>query len=350
MGKYKILIIDDKEAFRRKFKRLLYFKENADKFFVQYEAQNGLEAADIIKNNDVDIVITDIRMPIVDGIELLKLINSESLCKCTILLSEYADFSYAKEGILNGAFDYIVKPIDNEKIQDTLDRAFDYLERFDNNVDLLTKKIELLVNCLIDNDKKNTRKYANYLTDTIKEQCLSIEDSVLTTNHILEQICRIIIKRRVYIVRYSPITEICTIKENVLCEDKLFEIFTNRIESLQQEINKFSIKTNSSLIKKVCEYIIQNVENEINLQIITNEFFVNKKYLSTLFKSEVGMSFVDYVTFVKIERAKMLLEESEAKVYEIAANLGYSDKDYFSKVFKKATGQSPSTYKREKLI
>jgi two-component system, response regulator YesN len=126
----------------------------------------------------------------------------------------------------------------------------------------------------------------------------------------------------------------------------LFQAFHDKIKKLLYEVNKFQIKTNSKLIQNVCNYIIINIEKEVNLQMITDEFFVNKTYLSNLFKTEMGMGFVDFVNFAKVERAKILLHNSEMKVYEIAYKLGFTDTEYFSKVFKKATGQSPNIFKR----
>ena len=140
---YQILIVDDKEIFRRKMKRLPYFKNN-DVFTIQYEAQNGLEALEIIKKEKVDVVITDIRMPIIDGLELLKEIKDEQLCKCVILLSEYSDFEYAKKGLVYGAFDYIVKPVDDGKVSAVLERAQNFLEAEYSNQFYSFREIELI--------------------------------------------------------------------------------------------------------------------------------------------------------------------------------------------------------------
>ena len=77
----------------------------------------------------MDLVITDIRMPIVDGVELLKKIISEELSYCVVFLSEYTEFEYARQGIVYGAFDYIVKPVNQDKIERVLVKVKEYIEK-----------------------------------------------------------------------------------------------------------------------------------------------------------------------------------------------------------------------------
>jgi two-component system response regulator YesN len=67
-----------------------------------------------------------------------------------------------------------------------------------------------------------------------------------------------------------------------------------------------------------------------------------------LFKEKTGLNVVDYITFVKIERAKILLEDRSLKNYEIAAKLGYSD-EYFTKLFKRVVGMTPTMYRKRRI-
>ena len=86
-----------------------------------------------LEKGDTDLFITDIRMPFVDGMELLKVIHEKQLCPCTILFSEYSDFEYARAGIVNGAFDYLLKSADESQLSDALDRAYSYLSALKDN-------------------------------------------------------------------------------------------------------------------------------------------------------------------------------------------------------------------------
>jgi Response regulator containing CheY-like receiver domain and AraC-type DNA-binding domain len=83
----------------------------------------------------------------------------------------------------------------------------------------------------------------------------------------------------------------------------------------------------------------------IAVKTIADNLFLNHSYLSTFFKEKTGSSLVEYITMVKMERAKVLFINSNLRNYEIADKLGYKDVEYFSKVFKKYTGETPSAFK-----
>lgn len=338
-----ILIADDKEVFRRKIKRLDYFKTHNDQMQISFEAQNGEEALDIIKNSKVDIIITDIRMPIMDGMALLKEIKTEKLCKCVILLSEYTDFAYAKQGIVYGAFDYIVKPIDNEKITDVLDRAADYLNTIQSTSAFWEDSAAEIIRMTDENDEDYS-SLLDAVFSNIKASGCTLSAATGEMKHMMAYIERNILHSRPYMKKFAPVSEICAIPSEYGSSDELFAVVRDSLKRLFDEMNKFSIDTSNTLIKNMCGYIISNIEQEINLQTIADEFFVNKKYLSTCFKKETGVNFIDYITFVKIERAKMLLRDKSMKVYEVAAALGFADTEYFSRVFKQKTGISPSEF------
>jgi two-component system response regulator YesN len=77
----------------------------------------------------VDIVITDIRMPVVDGIELTKKALEDKLTKCVVLMSQFSDFDYARQGFTNGAIEYLLKPINEDDFLKMLRQASSYIKQ-----------------------------------------------------------------------------------------------------------------------------------------------------------------------------------------------------------------------------
>ena len=69
-------------------------------------------------------------------------------------------------------------------------------------------------------------------------------------------------------------------------------------------------------------------------------------WLSKLFKKELGKTFLEYLTDIRMERAKRMLEEVQFKVYEVSSQVGYKDPVHFAKLFKKQTGYTPSEYRK----
>ena len=97
-------------------------------------------------------------------------------------------------------------------------------------------------------------------------------------------------------------------------------------------------------VQRVQAYIDDNVSKKLSLGMVASIFGYSQNYLSSLFSRYASMSFVDYVNKAKVEKAKQLLADPNALVYEVASSLGFESPFYFSKVFKKETGLSPTVW------
>lgn len=103
-----------------------------------------------------------------------------------------------------------------------------------------------------------------------------------------------------------------------------------------------------SLIDQAKEYVHNNYSNEaLSLDDICSELGVSNSYFSSIFKKETGQSFVAYLTGYRMEKAARMLVETSEKSYMIAKSVGYTDPNYFSYVFKRQYGVSPSKYRTE---
>lgn len=109
--------------------------------------------------------------------------------------------------------------------------------------------------------------------------------------------------------------------------------------------NQDADKEKTKLFKKVTEYIENNVKEDLNLESVANNFNLSPYYFSRSFKECMGCNLIDYINIVRIKKAKELLKNNEMSIKEIGYTVGYSDPNYFSKVFKKYEGYSPKEYK-----
>lgn len=108
-----------------------------------------------------------------------------------------------------------------------------------------------------------------------------------------------------------------------------------------------SVKGGSSVIKIVKQYIEDNYNREeLTLQDVADYTYLSPQHLSRIFRKEMGITFIDYLTKVRIRKAIDLLFEEDLKMYEIAEKVGYTTQHYFSNVFKKITGVSPAEYRK----
>lgn len=103
-------------------------------------------------------------------------------------------------------------------------------------------------------------------------------------------------------------------------------------------------------VQKAIGYIESSLTQDISLQQVAGQIHLHPGHLSELFKKEMGVTFGDFVTDMRIRRAMDMLAVSPAKVSEIAAVSGYDDVKYFSRLFKKHTGKTPSEYREQALV
>ena len=103
---------------------------------------------------------------------------------------------------------------------------------------------------------------------------------------------------------------------------------------------------NARSIVEALKFIRENYKKNLTLESVAQQVYISPYYLSHLFKEELGITFVEYLTKVRIDEAKRLLKDSSMSIVAIALEVGYQDASYFSKVFKKVVGLSPNQYRK----
>ena len=206
-------------------------------------ANNGLMAKEEIAMFKPDVIFTDIRMPGLSGLELLQAIPEVSPDSKVVIITGFAEFSYAKEAVQHHAFDYLLKPIKEEDLQ-----------------------------------------------------------RVMTA----------------------------ILKERGETED----------EEKQEPVN-------DRMIDSVVADIRDHYMEDISLTSLAAKYNVSMGSLSKMIKDHLQLNFSDYIASLRIQRAKELLSDETLSIQEIAEIVGYNDYFYFTKVFKKIEGISPSKYRKE---
>ncbi len=124
------------------------------------------------------------------------------------------------------------------------------------------------------------------------------------------------------------------------CSAYLRHLATSLDEQLQSRTQDYRAK----VVANIQQYIKENLDRKLNLGEVALLFGFSQNYLSSMFSRYSGSSFVEYITEMKVDAAKELLAQGDLKIYEVADRLGFENSFYFSKVFKKVEGISPSQY------
>lgn len=119
------------------------------------------------------------------------------------------------------------------------------------------------------------------------------------------------------------------------------QFFLNITEMLKSQ----SIYASADVIEKIQIYMQHNYQKNLTQDFIASLFYLNRSYLSTLFKQKTGMKFIDYLNEIRINKSKELLKDSTRKMYQISKSVGYDNSKYFFRIFKKKTGMTPEQYR-----
>ncbi len=240
-----VYIADDEVWIILGLKKLLE-KLDIDAYVVG-TANNGLMAKEEIERFKPDVVFADIRMPGLSGLELLQEIPRVSPDSKVVIISGYAEFSYAQEAVQHHAFDYLLKPIKEEDLSRVMTSLLSELDE--------------------------------------GEASGEMEDG-----------------------------------ERPPAYDRMID----------------------NVISEIREHYME----DISLTSLSAKYNISMGHLSKMIKESLSVNFSDYIASLRIQRAKELLRDDRLSIQEIAEIVGYNDYFYFTKVFKRVEGISPSKYRK----
>lgn len=253
---YGLLIAEDELIERMVLKKTLENKLG-DRCRI-YEAQNGREAVELFDQEDIQIVILDIAMPSMNGIEAAQRIRKKCPECCLIFLTAYDRFEYAQKAVSVHAMEYLLKPYSQKEILEVVEEAIQIAGRME---------------------------------------------------------------------KQPP-------KEEVVMSEAVWE------ES--GEGTSARLKVMLSMIE---EYIRKNYMKDISMSDGARAVNYSEPYFCKMFKQQFGQNFTSYLAQYRIKEAKRLLMQPNVNVKEVGEKVGYPDSSYFTKVFRRQTGLSPSEYR-----
>lgn len=329
----KTMLVEDEKILLEDFLTIIDWK--AEGFEIVATANNGKQGLNKFEQFHPDLIISDIKMPIMDGLTMLKSIKHTHPKVRFFLLSAYNEFEYVKDALRMGADDYILKSeISREYLGEKLRMIRDIMEREN---DLLSAAVEKkLLDFTADPqtaDADTLKKILNPLKGTQESAAIA---QIL--NFLLPAIQKHYQKMKIsdrYIV--PDISSFQELEEWLL--NTLYDItrFDELIYSRQY----------SPVIINAIEYIRKNYGDPgLKITVIADHIGLSSGRLSVLFKQEMNQTVNDFITLTRIEEAKNLLSSGKYKVYEVSEMVGYKTSQYFSQIFFQLTAQYPNQYRR----
>jgi two-component system, response regulator YesN len=398
---YRVVIADDEDAIREGLLNVVDW--NSLGFQVVADFRDGEECIDYVSRHPVDVILTDIRMNLVSGLDVAEYVYTKNLGCKVVLLSGYKEFEYARKAIVFDVAQYLLKPVELEMVYSVFNKL---KEELDSETILRNqqKKIgkaklhiqkQLLMDilsgenssvsehigrlCLLDHrlDPSNSpcsvivfrvRRGVNRNTGQIKEKidlerqnstefytvlskyellvCFAISEAGTAEQETLGDIETFFFKLKKSIRSlYGAETEY-EIRCSFPSLNELDGIKMKcSLEGIVNAVTREKVQYQEHMINQAKTFIQENYAKDLSLEEAAESVFLSPVYFSRLFKEVTGKSFIKYLTSLRISKAIELLENTHYRANEIGEMVGYKTISYFSKIFKKYTGMTPSKYR-----
>ena len=247
---YRVFLVDDEPWALVVLKNMIVWSDYG--FVVSGEAEDGGQALERIEHTNPDLIISDIRMPGMDGLSLMERLRELGRRTQVLLVSGYTDFEYAQRAMRLGCAGYLVKPVEEKELTEALKRVRMLLDERGG----------------VKRNEKQNEDGDGYLSERAQ-------------------------------------------------------------------------------VQNMIGYLQEHYAESLTLQVLAEKFGMNESYISSLIKKRTGKGFSEHLTEIRIQKAQELLRTTNDRIEAIAARVGYPDYYYFTKVYKKTTGISPTAYRKQ---
>ena len=391
---YKTLFVDDERLIREGISNLIDWERITGQELTL--AENAKVALKYLEHEKYEIVISDIYMQDMNGIELAKCIKGKWPDVVVILLSAYEDFDYARKAIEAGVFKYLLKPVIPEELEDAVNEAISQVK-----INEETKK-------RIDHSQEVLEDYRRELKKNLWKDILS--GNMCNEDEIFERFEKMNMSKNIspiYVVVYKTDDE-SMLYQNQVAIDKVvsscfegyidtvfmdnyivillkkenaksvlyafgdlvkemfhFEVYMGEGKTVKDlstlhmsvESAKYNIQKNrankkdepTQIVLAAVEMIRKEIENvDFNINTIANALYLAPAYFSRVFKRKMGMTCIDFIKNYRINLAKELLQNTDLSIQQISEKTGYATVYYFSQQFKQVTGESPGSFRKKR--
>ena len=409
----KVFLVDDEIVIREGIRESFPWDETP--YSLVGEAPDGEMALPMIRDTNPDIVITDIKMPFMDGLELCRMLRAQMPWISIIVLSGYDEFEYARQCINLGVREYLLKPINSAELKEVLDRVSNQIHeerkrlehasslraRMGNDEKFLKEKLlgSLFSDEALDEDAKEVVNRLTAGTDQTAASFYAVIDAAFQPAGIGHEAIGLLTDSGFGGIYASPGrvgTRLLVLGENAEdTEEKAYSLATSMLQELERvkcenirigigdvvdapekilhsfksarhirhlltekkEGNTFILGVREmkdvtgdmpSVVNDAKLYIAQNYSNpNLMLSDVASAINMSKSRFSTVFSQYAGQTFTEYLIHLRLNKAKELLKTTSYKNSQIADETGYNDSHYFSYIFKKNMGMTPSEYRAQ---
>lgn len=407
---YSLLLVDDEKLILEALKSVFdWGKMGVAKIET---ARNGKEALEKVEWLQPDIIITDVKMPVMNGIDFTNRLRKQRKSSKIIFLSGYDEFDYVKEALAVNAAEYLLKPVNIDELKKVINKVLDQCEQDKLAVQSSAALLEKYIFKLLFEENEQTQiEICNWIQQInrsidINDECYSlllikiIKSSTLSrsqSNIILNLIKQKLSKERIknFIIEALKDEFVILLNQNSdklfveyrFCEElqklihdsqhvsvtcclpgrttslpKIGSLYYEALQLLEYRfylgnraiIDYASItgkqnNPNHQRTKQILDFIHENYHQDISIYDIADKLYLSPNYLRAIFKEETGETLLFYLTRLRIDKAAEYLRDPSLKIREVSNKVGYQNVSYFCSLFYKTKGMTPNEFRKSAL-
>ncbi|WP_072338261.1 MULTISPECIES: response regulator [unclassified Paenibacillus] len=383
-----ILIVDDEAVIREGIQRTL---QNRFPEHRVHLAGNAEQAIALLREHRIHIVLTDILMPGMSGLELMNVSRHRHPQLKWVVISAHSEFAYAQEAVRLGAKDYLLKPIGKDALTEMirtlsgdiekdlalteeaelLARSRKYLQeavfqRFAAGLDTGRIDMSMMVEqhphfhlIMVKMESDRPVRLENFIIENVLAELIERSGRGFVTVHDSRSLLglvtleaegalpELLTELRSHLIKYLRVPFQIMHTERIDC----FEAVPEEVQRMRQasttQVYEHYTSGGDRAVEVAQQYMRTHYQADLSLEKIAALVYLNPVYFSQLFKQKTGQGFKEYVIQLRLEQAKLLLANPKLKLADIAERIGYQDVRHFTQVFRKRYGVTPSEFRQE---
>jgi len=350
----KVILVEDDIEMLEGLKHVIDWESLG--FSIVGTARNGNAALSLVEKHAPDVIITDITMPMMSGLELISAVKKIHPQIKSVIISCHEEFEYAREALRLNANEYLLKhTLTAEALTQVIHKVKaaidDEAKQLQNYYGIDEPSTDIHQSYQL---KKLTSLYESY-APVMKSAIKNAEGGLLieTAKQFMEAVGDqyhpapfkvILSKLLIEMAMIMPNSHGISIESLQLKHGSQY--FMDTIQFMAEKLTKAKYKTSNLDVLKAIEYIESHLDTNISGKGVAKHVNMNSSYFSRLFSKELGVSFSDFVLQKRIARATELLSSTKHSVDEIADMVGIESISYFYRIYKRMTGKTPGDVRK----
>ncbi len=334
----RVLIVEDEPVIQKGLVKMV--QRYPVSFTAIYTADDGEAALETIPKLEPHLVLTDLRMKRMDGLDLCERIHRDYSHVQVAVISGYNDFQYAQRAMAYGVKRYLLKPVLQQDVHDMLrelisgmtgsiipvHKYVDWAEQLEQHIWLLQ------------------RDETNRLLDERETSGLFEGLNVFSMDAVLNDCLQMIVDR---LERrgWKPPSRCCGDVKAANTKKETMLAFVAIINGILAELQLTRKGNYKDPVEEAKAFIDKHLAEDVSLEEVAKRVGLARTYFSALFKKMTGETFVHYRIRRRMEEARRLLAVPTMTISDISIHVGYEDYPHFTKTFKNLVGVSPSEYR-----